>query len=287
MKKDQPKLILIHLVVGLVILALASYGGYRFWLLNGEYEALTKEKQALQQTLDLVNGNLATTTEAWQEEKKRNDDLASDIAGIAGTVQRLDKLSKTDRELLKKYSKIYFLNENYIPANLATITPEYLYNEKQPQQILAGVWPKLERLLKDATKAGLNLQINSAYRSFGTQAAMKSTYKVIYGSGANKFSADQGYSEHQMGTTVDFGTQSIKGDFSKFDKTPENAWLSANAYQYGFIMSYPKDNVFYQYEPWHWRFVGVELATYLHDNNKSFYTTSQRLVDTYLIKIFD
>jgi len=285
--KNATKTIIGLNVIIVVILILAGYGGYRFRLLNGEYEVLVKEKQALQQALDLANNNLATTTNAWQEEKKRNDDLANDVAGIANTVQQLDKLSKTDRELLKKYSQIYFLNENYVPANLATITPEYLYNEKQPQQILAGVWPKLERLLKDSTGTGLDLQINSAYRSFGTQASMKSNYKINYGSGANKFSADQGYSEHQMGTTVDFGTESIKGDFSKFDKTPESTWLIANAYKYGFIMSYPKGNSFYQYEPWHWRFVGVELATYLHDNNKTFYGTPQRTLDTYLIKIFD
>ena len=127
----------------------------------------------------------------------------------------------------------------------------------------------------------------SAFRSFDTQASLKSGYKITYGSGANKFSADQGYSEHQLGTSVDFTTPDVGGNFSKFQTDPAYQWLQNNAHHYGFILSYPEENTYYKFEPWHWRFVGVELASDLHGENKYFYDMDQREIDTYLIKLFD
>src|SRR3970282_1720772 len=127
----------------------------------------------------------------------------------------------------------------------------------------------------------------SGYRSFGTQASLKSQYSVTYGSNSNSFSADQGYSEHQLGTTVDFTTKKTGETLTGFDKTPAYEWLLKNAYLFGFIFSYPKANFYYIFEPWHWRFVGVYLATYLHEQNKNFYDMPKRDIDQYLIKIFD
>lgn len=275
--------------VGLSVVGVASLfiGGYFCWHLNKENNDLNAIKTRLEKRVEVLQSDLATTTLALQTEKEKNETFSGQIKNLATTVNALDKLSKTDRELLKKYSKIYFLNENYIPSNLATVTPAYLYYPNQTMQVHANVWPKLENLIKVASTSGLNLQINSAYRSFGTQAAIKANYKIIYGSGANKFSADQGYSEHQLGTAIDFGTPSIKGDFSKFAGTKEFEWLAANAHKFGFILSYPKDNGYYVYEPWHWRYVGVALATRLHDEGKYFYRFSQRIIDSYLGNIFD
>ena len=110
---------------------------------------------------------------------------------------------------------------------------------------------------------------------------------MSYGSGANSFSADQGYSEHQLGTAIDFTTLELGSDFSSFEKTDAYKWLLDNAYEYGFILSYPKDNTYYQFEPWHWRFVGKSLANTLHQENKNFYDVDQRTIDSYLISIFD
>lgn len=111
---------------------------------------------------------------------------------------------------------------------------------------------------------------------------------MIYGTGANAFSADQGYSEHQLGTAVDLtvANQDPVLDI-KFDSTAAFAWLTNNAYRFGFILSYPKNNSYYQYEPWHWRFIGIALATRLHSENKYFYDLDQRDINTYLPSIFD
>jgi D-alanyl-D-alanine carboxypeptidase len=61
----------------------------------------------------------------------------------------------------------------------------------------------------------------------------------------------------------------------------------ANAYKYGFTLSYPKGNTSYVFEPWHWRFVGVKLATDLHNQGKNFYDLDQRSIDAYLVNFFD
>ncbi|MDP2648876.1 MAG: D-alanyl-D-alanine carboxypeptidase family protein, partial [bacterium] len=95
------------------------------------------------------------------------------------------------------------------------------------------------------------------------------------------------YSEHQLGTTADFITTGLGGQLDGFGDTAAYQWLLGNAYRYGFVLSYPKDNGFYIYEPWHWRFVGVKLATYLHNNNMNFYEMDQRDIDAYLADIFD
>ena len=148
-------------------------------------------------------------------------------------------------------------------------------------------YKKTKPLLEEAKEDEVDLKVVSAFRSFDTQAQLKSSYRVTYGSGANAFSADQGYSEHQLGTTVDFTTESVGSTFSGFDRTPAYTWLLENAYRYGFILSYPPDNSYYQYEPWHWRFVGKKLARDLHRENMNFYDLDQREIDEYLGEIFE
>lgn len=220
-------------------------------------------------------------------EKENNDIIKSQVETISSSVNVLEKLSKTDSELLKKYSKIYFLNENYSPQKLAIIDPKYLIQETRTAQIHADVLPHLQKMIDDANATGLDLKILSAYRSFGEQASLKSTYTVTYGSGANKFSADQGYSEHQLATTIDFNTTKRSSVLSGFDKTPEYTWLTENAYKYGFTISYPKENKYYIYEPWHWRYVGIDLATRIHNDNTYLYALDQRDIDSYLVNLFN
>ena len=222
------------------------------------------------------------------EERDRNNEFAGEINKIAKTVGVLDKLSKTDKELLQKYSKIYFLNEHYIPENLTDINTKYLLPADKKLQIHTKVSPFLDNLLQETEDGEIDLKIVSAYRSFGTQASLKSTYKVTYGAGtANQFSADQGYSEHQLGTTVDFATSDPTTAFISFEKTEAYKWLLNNAYKFGFIISYPTNNAYYQFEPWHWRFVGQKLARDLKNDGNYFYDMDQRDIDKYLINIFD
>ena len=181
--------------------------------LTSTNKELQKRDDALKQmnvSIDSLNHLLVTTEgekinlqESVTELQTFLDAMQEQIAGVSGTVGTLEKLSNTDKELLQKYSKVYFLNENFVPRALSGISPEYLIEPEKTKLILGDVFPFLQNMLDDAKTAGVDLRIISAYRSFGEQSALKSIYKVTYGSGsANKFSADQGYSEHQLGTTV-------------------------------------------------------------------------------------
>lgn len=276
-----------------VIGGLAWYGYSRISELGGQVAELQMTLASSTASLQDNINNTATSlsTELQQERKNVQSQLGGvkdQVGSITGTVTDLQKLSKTDPELLAKYSKVFFLSDNYAPARLVQIPSRYLYNEKLTLQIIPEVLPYLQKMLDEAENDGVPLYVSSAYRSFASQVALKNQYSVTYGAGtANQFSADQGYSEHQLGTTIDLITTGTKGQLEGFDKTPAYAWALKNAHRYGFVLSYPKNNSFYVFEPWHWRFVGVKLATYLHEKGTYFYTLDQRTIDTYLINLYD
>lgn len=268
-------------------LVLAGYVAYQYQLLSDEFDLERKQNLEITTQLEEVRREKAELSELSKYQQSIIDSFQGQIYGITSTVGTLEKLSQTDKELLRKYSKVYFLSENYRPRELSMIDRKYLY-EKDDAFIHTQVLPYLLRLLEAAHSDSISLLIVSAFRSFETQASLKSDYKVIYGTGtANQFSADQGYSEHQLGTTVDFTTESVGGVFSKFQADPAYRWLEDNAHKYGFVLSYPENNSYYKFEPWHWRFVGVALATFLYSEGKYFYDLDQREIDTYLIKLFD
>jgi len=293
-----------YLAIILVVVALGSQG--YFWWERTEMEkqqnALIADLADRDKELDLKNdlveelsGQLAMTseelsgtTDRLRGEKERNDAMEEQIDELAGTVSDLDKLSKTDKELLQKYSKVYFLNEHYIPESLSEIDAKWKYSEGKELKLHSKVNKFFEDMMEDALEDGVELWVVSAYRSFYDQASLKGAYTVTYGSGANTFSADQGFSEHQLGTTLDLTTRGMNGGLlTSFENTPAFQWLSENAHKYGFTLSYPSGNTYYVYEPWHWRFVGQDLAEYLHDKNQHFYDLTQRDIDQYLLHIFD
>ena len=241
-----------------------------------------------------ISASLSDTERNLQDTKKSVAAVQSEVGGvqekvgeISGTVGDLEKLSDADGELLQKYSKVYFLNEHYTPRELKEINRTDLYVEDKPMFVHYLVYPHLNNLLSASKSAGKTIYIKSAYRSFNEQQSLKSTYSIIYGSGANTFSADQGYSEHQLGTTIDFITTGLGGQLDGFDNTDEYQWMLDNAYKYGFVLSYPQNNTHYIFEPWHWRYVGVSLATYLKTKNLNFYDMEQRDIDEYLLDLLE
>ena len=258
-------------------------------LLASTTASLSQSVKFIQDVLSSNKSFNDTLTATLLAQQQTAASLQGELSRVTGTVGTLDKLSKTDKELLQKYSKVYFLNEHYVPAALSEIDKKYLLaKDTRVLKIHTDVLPHLTRLLDDAKSLNTVISVNSAYRSFYDQAHLKSAYSFVYGAGtANQFSADQGYSEHQLGTTIDLTTSAVGSTLVGFDKTTAFLWLKDNAYKYGFVLSYPKNNGYYIYEPWHWRYVGVVLATRLHNEGKNFYATDQRIIDQYLISIFD
>ena len=114
-------------------------------------------------------------------------------------------------------------------------------------------------------QSGAQLKVVSAYRSYNVQVSTYNGWVNRLGQAqADRQSARPGFSEHQTGLAVDINTGSDQG----FGATTAGKWLAANAYKYGFIVRYPdglEAITGYEYEPWHVRFIGVDLATEMHD----------------------
>ena len=261
-------------------------------LVRSEYALSTSTLEStivgLRADLDEAQKENKNLSDILSEEQKKTIALERDQRRSERKIDTLTKLTTIDPELIKKYSKVFFLSENYVPVKLDNIGTNFLIDPLKNLQILDGISNYLTDLLEDAKKDGVDIRVLSAYRSFDYQKTLKSQYKIVYGAGtANQFSAEQGYSEHQLGTAVDFTTPALKSAETAFELTAAYAWLTKNGYKYGFVLSYPKGNTYYQYEPWHWRFVGVDLAKDLHDDGKYFYEMDQREIDKYLVKFFD
>jgi zinc D-Ala-D-Ala carboxypeptidase len=254
---------------------------------NGQIDTLEKTIDQIEEDLQMTQDERDAFEKKYKREKARMNEFNSQIDDLLGSVGDLEQLEATDDELLMKYSKVYFLNENYLPESLAAIDPEYTVNTGKEHLLYSKIIPFLNDMIDAAESDGINLRVVSSYRSFAEQASLKSAYTMTYGSGANQFSADQGYSEHQLGTAVDLSTSELGANFTGFDQSAAYAWLNKNAYKYGFVISYPKNNSYYQYEPWHWRFVGRKLADKLHEDGKNFYDMDQRDIDEYQISFFD
>lgn len=123
------------------------------------------------------------------------------------------------------------------------------------------------KAMSDAARAaGRPIQVQSAFRSYATQKTTFEHWVKVGGyEHALRTSARPGHSEHQLGTTFDF--TSLGGrppwEYADWAALPAGAWMAQNAWRYGFVMSYPRnsfDRVCYEYEPWHYRYVGRDAA---------------------------
>jgi LAS superfamily LD-carboxypeptidase LdcB len=250
----------------------------------------TNEETILGLEMDLGNlkNDLEDLVEDYQDELERNEEFEDQLMDLAGELDEFERLNEIDEELLSKYSKVSFLNENYVPSDIDKIDDDYILEGKDDQYFHGDAMRFLERMFDAAERDDIDLKIISAYRSFDEQNELKGQFTEIFGTGANAFSADQGFSEHQLGTTIDITTPAVGGTFESFGDTEAFEWLEEHAHNYGFILSYPEDNTFYIYEPWHWRFVGRDLARDLErDDERTFYTMDQREINKYLLEFFD
>ena len=148
--------------------------------------------------------------------------------------------------------------EDYEPDDLVEVDVEHTWEPELRQEASDAVVTMFDTALAEA---GLELASNSAYRSYFAQ-------EEVY-DGDDLTTARPGYSEHQTGLSIDIGA--VSGDCSLsecFGDTPEGIWLRDNAWRFGYILRYPADKTAvtgYTFEPWHFRYVGTDLATEMHD----------------------
>ena len=176
---------------------------------------------------------------------------------------------------------IWWIVNKVRPLSPATYSPTDLVIPNVPLRSAAGdsemrlrkeAAAALEALVAAAKQEQISLLLASGYRSYQLQVAVYNANVQKYGqAGADKQSARPGTSEHQTGLAADIGAASRKCEIEQcFGDLPEGKWLAANAYKYGYIMRYPENKeaaTGYEYEPWHYRYVGKGLAAELHAQN--------------------
>lgn len=169
-------------------------------------------------------------------------------------------------DLLVLVNKNYQLDENYVPSNLFKLDTKYS-NDNQYLKLEAKL--AFEKLSKKALKDGYKIVGVSTYRSYDYQKKLFKDYVLEKGEEyALNCSAKEGHSEHQTGLAID--VMGSNSDYDGFEDSKEFLWMRENAHKYGFIMRYPlgKEHITgYKYEPWHYRFVGVDVASIVYEND--------------------
>ena len=159
-------------------------------------------------------------------------------------------------------NKTYALPKDFVPKNTYKSANGLNYCSNC---IDNEAYQQYKAMKADSTSLGLNIWIQSGYRSYELQESLYNKYVNRDGKeAADTYSARPGHSEHQSGLAFDLNT--ITDDFQYTD---EGKWINENCYKYGFILRYPKgkENITgYKYESWHLRYVGIELASKLYNN---------------------
>lgn len=172
-------------------------------------------------------------------------------------------------------NKNYRLPSNYTPDDLVYLdVPLYRDDVKNEANYLRKEAANALKTLFDTAKneKGYELIARSGFRSYETQVNLYNNYVVTRGQQyADSYSARAGHSEHQTGLTIDITAQSVNAGLSEtFGQSKEGAWVAKNAHRFGFIIRYPQGRTSetgYEYEPWHLRYVGVESATEIYQND--------------------
>ena len=157
-------------------------------------------------------------------------------------------------------NKYFALPDDFTPRDIVDVPSEYYVNDGKEYRLNEDALNAFISMSDAAKDEGLSLKIISAYRSHSYQERLYEKYKAKSSQAeADRYSARPGHSEHETGFGID-----INDVAQAFEKTDEFKWLQENAHLYGYILRYPKGLDYltgYMYEPWHYRYLGVELAT--------------------------
>ncbi len=170
-------------------------------------------------------------------------------------------------------NKYYYADKDYHAEDLIEIDSIYsLYGSTYKIELSKDCFEAFLKMYNDAKELGYGFKINSAYRSYEKQETIYNRYVQNDGQKqADTYSARPGYSEHQTGYAFDIRDYPYTNE--DYSKTKSFTWVSKNAYKYGFILRFPegKEHITgYQYESWHYRYCGVECATYIHNHDLTF-----------------
>ena len=231
---------------------------------------------AIVANLDQLAKEKLLEEERLAEEKRQEERLAQQQAKLdleSSFYENVITVSNGDSKLVL-VNKNYALDSSYAPSDL--VLPNVLalgHEQNKTIYLREEASQHLEQLFSAAEQeAGLIFLARSGYRSYETQVSLYQRYVDQNGQeAADRFSARAGHSEHQTGLAIDVTADSVNGQLTtEFGKTAEGIWLKDNAHRFGYIIRYlegRESETGYQYEPWHIRYVGVEAATEIYENN--------------------
>ena len=176
-------------------------------------------------------------------------------------------------EPLVLVDRSHALPEDYAPGDLASL-PDHGVPTVGGRDLMLRreAAEHLKDLVADAAADGEELVVASAFRSYDDQRYTYERLKSIYGPEADTMSATPGHSQHQLGTAVDFTNWVAAYQVQPvFGQTSAAWWLQDHATEYGFVLSYPpgNDETGYDFEPWHYRYIGVENAGRLEKSGQT------------------
>lgn len=234
---------------------------------NQNYVKLLKEKYFLKKNFDQYI--------SYMKEHKKLD-----TSSIVRNINiHLDKdfyeiklSTDTSKDTSMLVNKYYLLSENYEPDDLVYISQNYAWGDKNSQRVRQVVYDAFLEMWDAAKENGYYLMISSSYRTYQEQEIVYNNYKKQGSKYADSIAARPGASEHQTGLTLDIFSKT-NNNRSLFKDSEEATWLKNNDYKYGFILRYPEDKTNitgYNYESWHFRYVGKKIAKYIFENNITF-----------------
>lgn len=215
--------------------------------------------------------------DSTQPENSDDGEISEPVIADPSDSGTNDSGSETDKGFTEPDSiavmvnKEYGLPDNYKPSDLVYPDVRFTFTEKIEKRMMRSEAAKaLEKMFAGAEEDGIYLAGVSAYRSLATQTTLFNRYVKKDGEEkAKTYSAVPGYSEHQTGLSIDVsGSDGKCAADSCFGGTKEANWLSEHAAEYGYIIRYPEGKqaiTGYKYEPWHVRYVGQEIATYISE----------------------
>jgi D-alanyl-D-alanine carboxypeptidase len=188
-----------------------------------------------------------------------------------GDEEDVPSLSAIEKQLLVVVDRDHALAADYEPPDLVNIADFGIRARDKSMQLRRIIIQDLKAMFDAAEIAGHKLMVFSAYRSYKTQERVYNYWVSTLGQEeADRSSARPGHSEHQLGTTVDVTALDLKGDvYNDFGSSEAGIWMANNAYKFGFVMSYPEGSELltgYKHEPWHYRYVGKQVAKAIFEN---------------------
>jgi LAS superfamily LD-carboxypeptidase LdcB len=167
------------------------------------------------------------------------------------------------RGYLMLVNKYHYLDESYQPE-LVRVSPRYAFANIF---LIERTYQAFRALANEARDSGHVIVINSGFRSYETQRQLWENLRWAHGiRHADSFAARAGHSEHQTGFAIDVAD--FHDSNNRFGDTQAYQWMLANAHRFGFILRYPADKediTGYSYEPWHFRYIGIETATRIRE----------------------